>query len=87
MYKWIRHPLYFGFILSFWAAPVMTVSHLVFSASFTTFILLALFVEERELVGIHGNAYREYQRRVPKLLPFGRSTEGAGKPRALSQAT
>ena len=69
LYRVVRHPLMLGFLIAFWAAPVMTVSHLVMAASFTSFILLALFVEERELVLLHGDDYRDYQQRVPKLLP------------------
>ena len=72
LYRRVRHPLMLGFLIAFWAAPVMTVGHLVFSLAFTTFILIALVFEERDLVALHGNAYREYQRRVPKLLPLGR---------------
>lgn len=71
LYRVVRHPLMFGFLVAFWAAPTMTASHLVFSATYTGYIVLALFIEERDLVALHGNAYREYQRRVPKLLPLG----------------
>jgi len=71
-YRYVRHPLMLAFMVAFWAAPIMTVGHLLFAGGFTVYILAALFVEERDLVGLHGDAYREYQRRVPKLLPFGR---------------
>jgi len=72
LYRVVRHPLMFGFLLAFWAAPTMTASHPVFAATYTGYILRALFNEERELVALHGNAYREYQRRVPTLLPISR---------------
>ncbi len=72
LYRFVRHPLMLGFLIAFWAAPTMTVSHLVFAATYTVYIALALFVEERDLVALHGRAYLEYQRRVPKLLPFVR---------------
>ncbi len=72
LYRFVRHPLMLGFLIAFWAAPTMTGSHLVFAATYTVYIVLALFIEERDLVSLHGNAYREYQRRVPKLLPLGR---------------
>ncbi|MCB9885455.1 MAG: isoprenylcysteine carboxylmethyltransferase family protein [Planctomycetes bacterium] len=77
LYRFVRHPLMFGFLLAFWAAPTMTASRLVFAATYTVYIVLALFIEERDLVGLHGNAYREYQRRVPKLLPLGRPARGS----------
>lgn len=73
LYRHVRHPLMLGFLIAFWAAPTMTVGHLIFATSYTVYILLALFIEERDLVELHGPAYREYQRRVPKLLPFGRT--------------
>ncbi|MCA8974012.1 MAG: DUF1295 domain-containing protein [Planctomycetes bacterium] len=73
LYRVVRHPLMLGFLVAFWAAPVMTLGHLVFAGGFTVYIVAALFIEERSLVALHGNAYREYQRRVPKLLPWGRA--------------
>jgi protein-S-isoprenylcysteine O-methyltransferase Ste14 len=68
LYRHVRHPLMLGFLIAFWATPVMTVSHLVFAGGFSVYILGALFIEENTLVAMHGNAYREYQRRVPKLI-------------------
>ena len=70
-YRWMRHPLYFGFFLAFWATPVMTFSHLLFAGVVTTWVLLTVRLEERDLVAEHGDAYREYQRRVPMILPLG----------------
>jgi protein-S-isoprenylcysteine O-methyltransferase Ste14 len=78
LYRHMRHPLMFGFLLAFWAAPTMTAGRLCLAGSYTVYILLALFIEERDLVRLHGNAYREYQRRVPKLLPIGTSRPRAG---------
>jgi protein-S-isoprenylcysteine O-methyltransferase Ste14 len=72
-YRWVRHPVMLGFLIAFWAAPVMTQGRLFFALLTTSYILLALFIEERTLVALHGGAYREYQRRVPKLLPRLRS--------------
>lgn len=71
LYRWVRHPLMLGFLIAFWAAPTMTLGHAVFAGSYTVYVLIALLVEERDLVAAHGDAYREYQRRVPKLIPIG----------------
>lgn len=71
LYKHTRHPLYLSFLVAFWCAPTMTVGHVVFAALCTGFVLVAMILEERDLVAEHGDAYREYQRQVPKLLPLG----------------
>jgi len=71
-YKVVRHPLMLGFMLAFWATPVMSVGHLVFAIGLSLYILLALVHEEHDLAAEFGDKYRSYQQRTPKLFPFGR---------------
>jgi protein-S-isoprenylcysteine O-methyltransferase Ste14 len=71
-YRWVRHPLMLGFLIAFWATPTMSQGHLLFAVVTTVYVLLALRIEEATLVALHGDRYRDYQRRVPMLIPTGR---------------
>ncbi|WP_444308824.1 methyltransferase family protein, partial [Mycobacterium marinum] len=76
-YRVVRHPLMLGFIIAFWATPTMTAGHLLFAIVTTAYVLVALPLEERDLVAALGDQYRDYQRSVPMLLPVPH--RGSGK--------
>ncbi len=84
-YKYVRHPIYVGWLMIVWAAPVMTVAHLVFSLGMTVYILVAVPWEENDLIATFGDKYTDYQKQVPMLIPNplaqknGRELENARK--------
>lgn len=74
-YRIVRHPLMLGFLIAFWAATTMSVGHLLFAASMTVYILIALQFEEHDLVAAHGDSYKDYQRRVSMLIPLPKGSK------------
>lgn len=69
LYRIVRHPLYLGFLIAFWAAPRMTVGHLLFATAMTLYIVFAIGLEETDLIGQFGSKYTEYRSRVGMLIP------------------
>jgi protein-S-isoprenylcysteine O-methyltransferase Ste14 len=80
LYRYVRHPLMLGFLLAFWATPAMTLGHLLFALASTAYILIALRIEERDLVSFYGDRYRAYQTQAGMLFPLPRFPRSPPKP-------
>ena len=78
-YRFVRHPIMLGFLIAFWSGPTMTVGHLLFAAVTTAYILVALQLEERDLLKEHGASYQSYRERVPMLIPGTKLAQPAVK--------
>jgi methanethiol S-methyltransferase len=86
LYRHIRHPLYLGWLLAFWATPTMKVPHLFFAIVTTLYILMAIQFEEKDLISFHGEEYKRYQKSVPMILPFRFGKASAHTPPASQDA-
>lgn len=86
LYKIVRHPLYVGWFFAFWATPTMTVAHLVFAIATSVYILIAIQLEEKDLITFHGKKYENYREEVPMLIPGLKKKNSKGTPAGAATA-
>jgi protein-S-isoprenylcysteine O-methyltransferase Ste14 len=87
LYQVVRHPLYVGWMIAFWVTPTMSAGHLLLAAFLTAYMLVAIPIEERDLVGVYGGQYEDYRRRVPALVPRPAALAGGGARPGAAEAS